>query len=407
MTRDDRVVDFPVPPEERARRLRAEFERLARQSPAEWLFWLNDSAKKHGIERELRVMVEATIKANEKKAREDKAENQRREQRAEKQRASARREEERQQRAQEKADKDAERKQREREKEFAAIAKLPSAQHEPRLAALAKRLDENLDVLRDEFAEFTAVEDKGSGIEIEPWPEPVDARALLTELTTQVRRYVVIHDDAAAVAVVLWICFAWVHEIAVHSPLLLLIGADSDTGKTTACSVLRYSTPRAYAAAELTGPSMYRFVDRVCPTLIIDDADQLLERKPDLRHIINIGWTRGTKIPRQDRHGNTLWFDPFCPKVIAGINPSLPKATMTRTIKVRLLPKLLHEKVDPFRHVDDDAFMTLRRKLARFAADNAAALKEAHPVLPAGFSNRLAMNWELLFAIEGQMKSVG
>jgi putative DNA primase/helicase len=44
-------------------------------------------------------------------------------------------------------------------------------------------------------------------------------------------------------------------------------------------------------------------------------------------------------------------------------------------------------------------FATLRRKLARWAVDNATAAKELKPLLPAGFNNRLAVNWRLLLAI--------
>ena len=67
------VVDFPVSPEERARRLKAEVERLASLSPTEWLYYLEQGeiAKKHGIDTAtLREMIEATIAAAEKKARE-------------------------------------------------------------------------------------------------------------------------------------------------------------------------------------------------------------------------------------------------------------------------------------------------------------------------------------------------
>ena len=62
---------------------------------------------------------------------------------------------------------------------------------------------------------------------------------------------------------------------------------------------------------EPTGPSVYRTVDREHPTLIIDEADDLFYRKSDLRAIVNAGWSRGTKIPRQGR-----WYDPFCPKIL-------------------------------------------------------------------------------------------
>ena len=394
-----------ITPEERARRVQVEVERRARQSTVEWMFWLPSLAERHGLpEAKLKQMIEAQVRANEKNEREAKAEQRKRELRIERQRAQARRELERQQLAQQQADREAkkqtERKRREREKEFATLLKLPSAEHEPRIVALAKRLDEELDFLRYEFARFIAAQEKSRDTAyVEPWPEPVDTRTLLSEVMSQLRRYVVVHDDAAAVAIDLWVCFAWLHaEIAVHSPLLVLTSAEGDTGKTTACGVIQLMTPRSYPAAELTGPNLYRFVDHLHPTLIVDDADKLLERKPDLVHIINVSWTRGTKIPRQD-HGVTRWFDPFCPKVISGVNVQLPKTTASRKISVKLLPKLPHEKVDDFRHVDDGDFITLRRKLVRWAADNLAALKEARPVIPPGFNNRLRMNWELQFAI--------
>jgi hypothetical protein len=290
--------------------------------------------------------------------------------------------------------------QRERDRELTAISRLPRAEHEPRLAALAERLGEDLQFLRDQFTQFISVEEASGGagfVEVAPWPEPINTKVLLTEVMAQLRRYVVLHDDAAAVATVLWICFAWLHDIAVHSPILVITSADADTGKTTACGVLKFLAPRAYAAAELTGPNLYRFVDHLDPTLIVDDADRLFERKPDLVPIINVGWTRGTKVPRQD-HGVTRWFNPFCPKILAGVNVLLPKTTMTRTITVRLLPKMPDEKVDAFKHIDDDDFIALRRKLARWSADNAAALKDARPVMP-GLSNRAAMNWGLMLAI--------
>jgi hypothetical protein len=312
-----------VSAEDRALALQAEVERLARQQPAEWMFWLAKSATDNGMEEaKLKQMVEAQIRANDKKKREAKAEQQKREAKVEKQRASERREQERQQRAQEQvaekaekaSEREAERKQRERAKEFAKLLRLPSAEQDARLVALAKRLGDDIELVRDEFAQLVEIEEasRASGV-VEPWPDPVETGALLTAVKTQVTRYFVVHGEAETTAIVLWILFAWVHEIAVHSPLLVVDSAEGDTGKTTLCAVVNYLTPRAYRVAELTGPNLYRFVDHVNPTLIIDDADQLLPRKPDLVHIINVSWTRGTKIPRQEG-GITRFFDPFCPK---------------------------------------------------------------------------------------------
>src|SRR5947209_8108142 len=87
--------------------------------------------------------------------------------------------------------------------EVERLASLPSAEQETRLADLAKRLDEDLDTLCVEFEAFVGT-DVRDAEDIEPWPEPVDTRALLVEVMAQIRRYVVLHDDDAAVAMVLW-----------------------------------------------------------------------------------------------------------------------------------------------------------------------------------------------------------
>ena len=73
-----KIVELPKAPEERARRLKVEVERLAQQPPTEWLYYLEqgDIAKKHDVPpATLKEMIETTIKANEKRAREDKAED--------------------------------------------------------------------------------------------------------------------------------------------------------------------------------------------------------------------------------------------------------------------------------------------------------------------------------------------
>jgi hypothetical protein len=65
-----------------------------------------------------------------------------------------------------------------------------------------------------------------------------------------------------------------------------------------------------------------------------------------------------------------------------------------------MLPKLSGEKVVDFRRAaDDEDFLTLRRKVMRWAADNMLAIKNADPVMPEGFNNRLRQNYVLLFAI--------
>ena len=72
---------------------------------------------------------------------------------------------------------------------------------------------------------------------------------------------------------------AWAHEGATHSPILAAISVEPDSGKSTLLGVLRFLVPKPFVSVELTGPSVYRTVDREHPTLIIDEADDLFYRK--------------------------------------------------------------------------------------------------------------------------------
>lgn len=258
-----------------------------------------------------------------------------------------------------------------------------------KLTEAAKRLGEDMETLRAEFAAYY-VPDPTDTSHIEPWEGPVDTRALLQELVAQIRRYVVIHD-LDVVAVALWIMFAWLHDIAVHSPILVITSAEGDNGKTHLCRVIERLTPRAQFIAQPTGSNIYRIVDHLKPVMIIDDADRLLVRDTNLATILNASWVRGTKIPRMV-NGELHYFDPFCPKCMNMIGLNMPPQTLSRCIIVRVLPKLREEVVEHFDYRDNAYFVALRRKCMRLAADIAPALQQAYPE---DFDRRTGDNWRL------------
>jgi hypothetical protein len=114
---EPRKIGFPQPevtPEERARRLQVKVENLARldRPPGEWLMYVDDVAKDYNVPlATLKARIETTIKANEKKAKEDKAEDRQQkrdaERRTDKDETRTRREEERARKEQAQADKEA------------------------------------------------------------------------------------------------------------------------------------------------------------------------------------------------------------------------------------------------------------------------------------------------------------
>jgi len=252
----------------------------------------------------------------------------------EQQRRAKEAERDRQRRAKEaeRARKEAERvalqKSKEKAKGLGVISRLPVARHEPELQKLAARLGDDVDVaaLRQEFEELLGVGGgEVSADKTEPWPDPVDLAELLGACGKKISRYVVVQEHLLTTTV-LWIAHTWLydHGVPTHSPMLAATSAEIDSGKSTLVAVAGRMSPRYSLNIEMTGPSLYRTVDATKPMLVLDEADDLFIRKSDLKHIVNAGWTRGAKIPRQVKIAGvwtTVWFDPFRPKAIALLGP--------------------------------------------------------------------------------------
>ena len=189
MSSDEKVFNFPkaeITSEEKVRRAMAEAKRLASLAPGEWRLWIDRAAERLGVPRAtLEGLISAIIKDSERKAREDKAEARRQEERV-------RREQHERKREQQKA----ERKSKEKQKAFERLISLPSEQHETRLAELAKRFDEDVAAIRDDFTVFVGMESTAASTDpwnVEPWPDPVETRVLLQEISAKTSKYIVMH----------------------------------------------------------------------------------------------------------------------------------------------------------------------------------------------------------------------
>jgi putative DNA primase/helicase len=234
---------------------------------------------------------------------------------------------------------------------------------------------------------------------VEPWPDPVDEAALIDAIQTRLKRHVVMSDEAA-LAVALWIVFTWVHDAAVHSPILLVSSPEAECGKSTLLGLINFLVPKGLSIVEVSPAVLYRMIECWHPTLIVDEADAAFKNNSELRSVVNSGWTRGTGVPRckPDTH-EPEFFETFGPKAIGLKGLKVPDTTLSRSIVIEMARKLPSERAESFSHADDDELADMRRRLARFAADNIERLPAYQPEMPDGFTNRLEANWKLLLAI--------
>src|SRR4029077_11227581 len=131
--------------------------------------------------------------------------------------------------------------------------------------------------------------------------------------------------------IALWVMMAWVHEVAAHYSVYLVATSPKEgCGKTElTVKVVGRLVPKPYVSgSDPTVASIFRTADREKPAMIFDNVDTLFQRKPEVAELFLNGWTRGIKIARGERiNGDwqTVWYDPFCPKVCSLIGTNLPR----------------------------------------------------------------------------------
>jgi putative DNA primase/helicase len=235
--------------------------------------------------------------------------------------------------------------------------------------------------------------------EVEPAEDPVDAAALFRDIEARILHHLAMPKHLALVTA-LWIGQSWIHEHATYSPILFITSPERDSGKSTLAGVIAFLVRRSLLSVGISAAALYRSIEKWHPSFVIDEADEAFVDNPDLRQVINSGWTRGQGVTKcdPDTHEPRV-YSTFCAKAIALKGKKAPDTILSRAIFVTMKRRTRAEPVADFAHVDDDGFRRLRSNLARWAADNGAALGLATPAMPDGFMNRTAANWKLMFAI--------
>jgi putative DNA primase/helicase len=198
----------------------------------------------------------------------------------------------------------------------------------------------------------------------------------------------------------LWVLHAWTLDASTISPFLFFTSPMMRCGKSTALMLLKRSAPRPALASNISPASIFRYIERCHPSLIIDEADGFVTGNEELRCILNSGHARDTAhVIRCDGEQNEpRKFSTWAPKAVAAIG-KLAATLVDRSIVISMRRRKSSEQVAKLRARDTEAFETLRRKAARWSTDNLERLREARPQIPDTLDDRQSDNWEPLLAI--------
>ena len=270
----------------------------------------------------------------------------------------------------------------------------------------------------------------GWPLDIPLWPEPVDGKQLLDSIVQILKRFVVLPPWASE-TLALWIVHTYAFQLRDVSTYIGIESPEPRCGKTTLLTVLNALAYRAIPSANISPPALFRVIEDMCPTLLIDEADTFLHRNEQLQGIFNSGYKRDTafvwrvacesnpsppsKSPSADSTvaesesqiesrkskiengtGSQLArFSCWCPKAISQIG-RLPRTLADRCIVIRMQRKTPHEQCDRLRDLKVD---DLKSQCARFVTDHQQQIAAARPPLPETLGDRAADIWEPLFAL--------
>lgn len=233
------------------------------------------------------------------------------------------------------------------------------------------------------------------------WPEPINGTEPLYALKAKIENYVDL-PAGGAVTAALWSLFTWKSESFSVCPNLMVTAPERGSGKTQLTELLSWMVRRPCPVSDTTAAVIFRIIEHEAPTLLFDEAQGVLKRRnpddPTKTILLGSFSRRFAMVPRVNKHtGEVRMYSTFAPKAMNGLNlAGIDDAFTSRCIVIpmtratRALPELRADR-DP---VGED----LRRKCARWAADNEAALRDADPDT-GGRIGRIAQVWRPLFAI--------
>ena len=265
-------------------------------------------------------------------------------------------------------------------------------------------------------------------LEVEPWPEPVELGVLLDELVRTIGSFVILPKWGAE-ALALWVVHTFAFELRDVTTYIGLESPEHRCGKSTLVTVLSELANRTVVASNVSSSALFRVIEEVRPTLLIDEVDTFLGGNEEMRGILNSGYTRKTAyvlrvvndLGKQRIEGNGFGqgrgegeerpaaktrssgaggsslarFSCWCPKVISRIG-RLPVTLADRCIVLRMQRKSKQEKCERLRKLKAEP---LRRQCARFVRDYAREIATAEPEIPVELNDRAGDICEPLLAL--------
>lgn len=210
--------------------------------------------------------------------------------------------------------------------------------------------------------------------------------------------------------VTLWALCTHMCEAFDAFPYLAILSPTKGCGKTRLTEVITMLVQNPVMTVGISEAALFRLVAKEKPTLILDEAEFLVQksdRAESIRALLNSGNRKGASVPRCAPNTHEIQkFSIYCPKVICGIG-GCPETIRDRSIMIIMQRRQKGEATERFRprKVEPEG-ERLRERIAAFAIAQLPAIQEVYDKMDLGdtlgtLSDRDVDSWEPLFAVLG------
>jgi hypothetical protein len=239
--------------------------------------------------------------------------------------------------------------------------------------------------------------------------EPLSPEKLFKDIKRFLLRYVVFSQPEHADVIALWIMHTWVVDQADYTPYIYLHSPVMRCGKTQVHRIAEPLVKNPLRTCNISESALFREITDSHPTLLWDEVDSIFgsrkasEANENKRALLNAGYERGIRAIRMERSADgfkKISYDPFCPKILAGIG-RLPDTIVDRSISILIHRKLKTQPCQKYRRKDRAAAKPIHDALEVWSKDPdlLKTLRTSQPQMPDFMSDRQEDIWEPLLAI--------
>jgi Protein of unknown function (DUF3631) len=233
--------------------------------------------------------------------------------------------------------------------------------------------------------------------------QPINGAELLDRTQAWFGRFIRVTDDDDLALLTLWSAHTHLVNELFTTPRLLIDSVVPSSGKTTVLDHLNRLCVHTVQAAHLSSAALPRLLEGGMRTILLDEADRMLSpNRPgvsDLLAILNSGYRSGATRPVMVQAGGDWRFremSTYAPVAIAGNSPELPADTVSRSIRILLLPDYEGTVADSDWEIINDEANQLGLDIAAWAGSVRGQLKGLRVELPGKCIGRSKEKWRPL-----------